>query len=213
MDVLQSLSWFYVFTLGMSVGLTACTLTCLPYLGTWAMGRGRGSGVAVMDTAAFAAGKVLAYASLGAGAGYMGETLTGLLNGGIGHWMIGLVSILAGSWLALSGVKQTSLCSKSRSAQHTSPFLMGFALGFTPCPPLAALVAACAALGSMGLGFFYGGVFGLGAAITPLFLVVPLLAGFGRSLQFDQPWLKKWLYIGAGSVLILIGLRRVYLVI
>jgi len=210
-EALTNLGWFYVFVLGMTVGLTACTVTCLPYLGTWAVGRGQSSNRALIDTAAFAMGKILAYALLGAAAGYMGEALAEILNGNLGHWLIGFAAIFAGGWLALSVAKPVTPCNRVRRGQHASPLLMGFALGFTPCPPLAALVGACAALGSPTMGFFYGGVFGLGAAITPLFLVIPLLASFGRSLQTDRPWLKKWLYRVAGGVLIAIGLRRITL--
>ncbi len=212
-EVLTNLGWFYVFVLGLTVGLTACTVTCLPYLGTWAIGRGQGAQAALLDTASFAFGKILAYALLGMLAGWMGEALISILNGALGHWLIGIAAIFAGSWLALSVSNPIKPCNQAKRGQHTSPFILGFALGFTPCPPLGALVGACAALGSPALGFYYGGIFGVGAAITPLFLVIPLLANFGRALQNDREWLKKWLYRGAGGVLIVIGLRRIFLAI
>ena len=208
---LANLGWFYVFVLGLSVGLTACTVTCLPFLGTWALSRGQGANAGYVDTAAFALGKITAYAALGTMAGFMGDALVQILNGGLGHWLIGGAAILAGLWLVFSSNRRLIPCRQAKHGQHLSPFVLGFALGFTPCPPLAALVGACAVLGSASMGLFYGAVFGLGAAITPLFLVIPLLAKFGYELQAGRPWLEKWLYRIGGGVLVAIGLGRLAL--
>lgn len=41
--------------LGLSLGLTACTVTCLPYMGAWMLARERAS--ALPDTIAFLAGR------------------------------------------------------------------------------------------------------------------------------------------------------------
>lgn len=200
-----------VWLLGISVGFTTCTAVCLPYLGTWALSRGEGSGAATMDTFAFAMGKVAAYALLGGVAGMMGEILITFLKGGIGHWLIGMAAIVSGVWLMWPRKAHMS-CGARHRAAGASPFFMGFALSFTPCTPLAALLAASAITGDGLLGSVYGFLFGLGAAFTPLFLVIPLLGSFGRALQIEQPWLGKWLLRMGGVALMVIGLRRILLV-
>ena len=210
-DTLVGFGWLSAWLLGLSVGLTACTAVCLPYLGTWALGRGQGGRAAAWDTAAFAAGKVTAYGVLGAAAGLLGERLLGLLRGDIGHWLIGLSAIGAGVWLLLPRGSRRH-CGRLRG-ERASPFMMGFALSFTPCAPLAALLAAGAAAGDALQGGVYGLLFGLGAALTPLFVVIPLLGTLGRRLQQERPWLGVWLLRLGGTVLMLIGLRRVLTVL
>ena len=197
--------WLSAWLLGLSVGLTTCTAVCLPYLGTWALGQGQGGRAATRDTALFAAGKVVAYGVLGGTAGLLGEQLLELLEGGIGHWLIGLSALLAGVWLLIPR-QAHKRC--RMSGERSSPFLMGFALSFTPCAPLAALLAASAGAGDGLQGIAYGVLFGLGAALTPLFVVIPLLGSFGRRLQQQRPWLGVWMLRSGGLVLVLIGLRR-----
>jgi cytochrome c-type biogenesis protein len=208
---LAGFGWLSAWLLGLSVGLTTCTAVCLPYLGTWALGQGQGGRAAAWDTAAFAAGKVAAYGVLGAGAGLLGEQLLALLKGDIGHWLIGLTAVGAGVWLLVPRTPHRR-CGMARG-ERASPFLMGFALSFTPCAPLAALLAASAGAGDVLQGGAYGLLFGLGAALTPLFVVIPLLGTFGKKLQQERPWLGPWLLRLGGLVLLLIGLRRLLTVL
>ena len=208
--MVSEVEWISAWLLGLSVGLATCTLTCLPYMGSWALGRGEGGGVAVLDTAAFALGKIAAYATLGGLAGVFGQTLIILLKGGIGHYLIGAASIFAGIWLLLPKHHKSS-CGRYSGQQGMSPFLMGYTLSFTPCAPLAALLGACAASGGLLNGVGYGALFGFGAALTPLFIVIPLLGAFGRKLKAEQVWLGRWLLWGGAAVLILIGIRRILL--
>lgn len=195
--------------LGLSVGLTTCTAVCLPYLGTWALGQGSGGRAAFFDTLAFATGKIAAYGVLGLLAGALGETLLTLIADGLGHWLIGLSAVVAGIWLMLprNGPRR---CGIARQ-QRLSPLSMGFALSFTPCAPLGALLAAAASSGEMWSGMLYGLLFGLGAAFTPLFLVIPLLGRLGHAMRGQHPWLARWLLRGAGMVLITLGAYRLLL--
>ena len=39
-------TFFAIWLLGVSLGLTACTATCLPFMGTWILGRGGSQGQA-----------------------------------------------------------------------------------------------------------------------------------------------------------------------
>jgi len=210
LETLDQFGWASVWLLGLSVGFTTCTAVCLPFLGTWALGQGQGGSAAALDTAAFASGKIAAYAVLGAAAGVLGEALLYWLKGDVGHWLIALTAILAGVWLVLPR-KAHRRCGMSRN-QRLSPFSMGFALSFTPCAPLAALLAASASTGDLIMGAVYGTLFGLGAALTPLFIVIPLLGKLGLKLQQDKPWMGQWLLWMGGAVLILIGLRRLQLI-
>ncbi|OOZ75141.1 hypothetical protein BOW49_01630 [Solemya velum gill symbiont] len=149
-ESLDQFGWASVWLLGLSVGFTTCTAVCLPFLGTWALGQGQGGAAAARDTAVFAAGKIAAYAVLGGAAGLVGEALLYWLKGDVGHWLIALTAIFSGIWLVLPRQAHRR-CGMSRN-QRLSPFSMGFALSFTPCAPLAALLAASASTGDLLVG-------------------------------------------------------------
>ncbi len=199
---------FSVWLLGLSVGLTACTAACLPFMGTWILGRNGGGQTALRDTAAFATGKILAYSLLGMAAGLIGEWVNFTLEDGVGHWFIGFGSIAAGAWLFWQA-KPANGCAISRMSMP--PAVMGFALSFTPCAPLAALLVTSSLAEEPLLGLGYGFFFGLGAALTPLFIVLPALGFLRKGLIKDRPWLAQWMRYGAAMVLVVIGLRRLWL--
>lgn len=205
---LSEVSLFSVWLLGISVGFTACTTSCLPYMGSWVFSRGTNLRTTLLDTSLFALGKICAYIFLGGLAGLIGAILLDYLKLGIGNGLIGLASIAAGAWLIRQQSRTHAGCGMSRR-QHLPPMLLGFSLSFIPCAPLAALLAACANAGSATLGLSYGLMFGLGAALTPLFIVLPLLGSLGREIQLRHPWLKQGLAYVGGLVLIIIGVYRV----
>lgn len=206
----QQTTLLAVWLLGVSLGLTACTATCLPFMGTWVLGRGGTQGEAVRDTMLFAGGRIVAYAMLGAVAGGAGMWLSAMLRGGTGNVVIGLASIAAGLWLVRPAVAHKP-CGIVRKAGSTPPMLLGFSLSLTPCAPLASLLAVCAAAGSVGTGMANGVAFGLGAALTPLLVLLPLICVFGAKLRENRDWLTRWIRWGAAAVLILLGLRRLLL--
>jgi sulfite exporter TauE/SafE len=208
----QQTTLFTVWLLGASLGLTACTATCLPFMGTWVLGRGGSQMQALRDTALFVSGRILAYILLGALAAGAGAWLAQVMRGGIGNFIIGAASIAAGLWL-LRPASAHAPCDAARNAGGTPPLLLGFSLSLTPCAPLASLLAVCAAAGSVKLGMASGAMFGLGAALTPLLILLPLIGLLGKSLRENRDWLTRWIRWGAAAVLIVLGLRRIFLVL
>jgi sulfite exporter TauE/SafE len=208
----QQTTLFTVWLLGASLGLTACTATCLPFMGTWVLGRGGSQMQALRDTALFVSGRILAYILLGALAAGAGAWLAQVMRGGIGNFIIGAASIAAGLWL-LRPATAHAPCGAARNAGGTPPLLLGFSLSLTPCAPLASLLAVCAAAGSVKLGMASGAMFGLGAALTPLLILLPLIGLLGKSLRENRDWLTRWIRWGAAAVLIVLGLRRIFLVL
>lgn len=209
-----------VWLLGVSMGMTACTVTCLPFMGTWALGRAGGRHEALAHTATFLAGRVTAYTLLGAAAGLAGIGLAKALGGSLGNLAIGTASVLAGVWLI---VRPAAGCATAAPAQAPlrfqrgtatrrdglPPLFLGAALSLTPCTPLASLLALAANAGGAPQGAAYGLAFGLGAAVTPILVLVPLAGHFGRELRTERAWLVRWLAWGAAAVLIALGARRI----
>lgn len=210
-----------VWLLGVSMGLTACTVTCLPFMGTWALGRASGQREAFVHTGVFLAGRVATYTLLAALAGALGLGLAQALGGSWGNAIIGSASILAGAWLLWkpSGRSCSTPSAPAvaplrfrRQADGLPPLFLGAALSLTPCTPLASLLALAAQAGSPAQGAAYGLAFGLGAAMTPILVLVPLAGRLGRELRAGRAWLSRWLIWGAAAVLIVLGLRRILLV-
>lgn len=196
--------------LGVSMGLTACTITCLPFMGSWVLGRGGLKRDALVATAAFLSGRVMAYAMLGALAGGFGVWLTTVLDSGIGNVAVGVSSIAAGLYL-LRPVRVTRSCGAKKRGAEAPPFLLGVSLSLTPCAPLASLLAACALAEGAGSGFGYGLAFGIGAAVTPLIFLLPALGFVSRQLAGERRWVAKWFKWGAALLLVAMGLRRLFL--
>jgi len=218
--------------LGLSMGLTACTITCLPFMGTWALGRAGSRREVLGHTGAFIAGRVLAYATLGALAGQLGQWLIDALQGRTGHLAIGAASVIAGGWLMLADGRpgghddagtdarplkfhrqrptRAGHCGGARMAA-APPFLMGAALSLTPCAPLGWLIGICAASGSVAGGLGNGLAFGLGAGVTPLLLLVPAFGLLGRHMHAAHGGLRLWVRLGAAGVLIFLGTQRLFM--
>ncbi len=209
-----------VWLLGVSMGMTACTVTCLPFMGTWALGRASGRGEAFLHTGVFLAGRVLTYTLLAALAGAIGVGLAKALGGNLGNAVIGGASILAGLWLLRRPARSCGGAPPrptfqpiriQRKRDSLPPLFLGAALSLTPCTPLASLLALAANAGSAPQGAAFGLAFGLGAAMTPIIVLVPLAGRLGREIKSGRAWLARWLTWAAAIVLILLGLRRLAL--
>ncbi len=210
-----------VWLLGVSMGMTACTVTCLPFVGTWALGRASGQAEAFRHTAAFLAGRVATYTLLAGLAATVGSGLAKALGGSLGNLAIGLASLVAAWWLL---IRPARFCGRSAAAtapvrfaterrrDSLPPIFLGAALSLTPCAPLASLLALAANAGGAAAGASYGLAFGLGAAVTPVLVLVPLAGRLGCQLRDNRTWLGRWLTWGSAAVLILLGLRRLTLV-
>ncbi len=210
-----------VWLLGVSMGMTACTVTCLPFMGTWALGRASGTVEAFVHMGTFLAGRIVTYALLGALTAAAGRGLAAALGGGMGNFIIGSVSVAAGCWLLLRpgrSCRPTSAVAaplrferQARRRDALPPLFLGAALSLTPCTPLASLLALSANAGAAAQGAAYGLLFGLGAAITPILVLVPLAGRLGRELRSGRSWLGTWLVWGAAAVLVALGSRRIWL--
>lgn len=185
--------------LGLTMGLTACSAFCLPYVGSWMLGR---EGLCHWaDAGLVLLGRLMIYTVLGGVAAGIGslEWLDGLKTGGAAA--LALASLLAGGWLLLTG----STC-RARGACGAAfpPLLLGVAMGLTPCAPLVALLAGCALAGEIKSGLLHGALFGLSSALAPVILTTVLVGGAGQRLLGLVPGFTPWLRILSG--LILIGL-------
>ncbi len=205
-ELLSSLS--SVFLLGVSLGLTACAVTCLPFIGTYVLGKAEGRRSGMIDAGLFLCGRLVAYTGLGALAGSLGAWFVKHLAEGQGNLVIGFATLLSAGLLLAPGKRTHTACGKMQR-QALSPLLMGVALTLIPCAPLATLLASAAAGNSIAQGALMGLTFGIGALFTPMLVLIPATASVAKRLCADQPWIATWLRYAAVTVLVAIGLRRI----
>lgn len=194
--------------LGLTMGFTACSAFCLPYFGSWVLGRDRAT--PWQDAGLFLLGRVVAYALLGGLAAGLGQVLLLQTATGASRFILAGVSLLAGFFLLFFPVSPShGRCQVGQSAAHWPPLLLGMAVSLVPCPPLAALLGACALTGEVGVGLGHGVIFGLCASLAPIGLASVVLGRTGRALVEIFPACSQWLRRGAGLVLIALALRPV----
>lgn len=210
MPVDPQVSLWAVFMLGVSLGLTACAVTCLPFIGTLVFGKAAGRRSGLLDTALFLGGRLFAYTLLGGLAGALGAWFVKVLAAGVGNVAIGLAAVFSAVLLfARNDLSGHAGCGQIGAIGNLSPFLLGVALTLIPCAPLATLLATAAAGEAIDRGALLGFMFGLGALLTPMLVLIPAGASIAGSLRGDQPWLAGILRNGAAMVLTLIGCRRI----
>ena len=64
---------------------------------------------------------------------------------------------------------------------------------------------------SIKLGMAHGMIFGLGAALTPMLILLPLISLLGSNLRENRELITHWIRWGAAAVLFALGLRRIFL--
>ncbi|MCH9743042.1 MAG: sulfite exporter TauE/SafE family protein [Proteobacteria bacterium] len=205
-DLTVGVSFFSVWALGASLGLTACTITCLPFMSSWVIARsGIQRKVLWWDAGLFVSGRIAAYMLLALTAAIIGKTLSDQLSHGIGNLLIALAAFFAAAWLMLDYRRSCNV--KDKQGAYP-PFWLGFSLSFVPCAPLATLLALSAQVGSAWQGIGYGLSFGLGSALTPLLLVLPLLHKFSQQIRQQHHWLPIVMRWSAALVLVALGTIR-----
>lgn len=142
------MDWFGVWLLGVSMGLTACTVTCVPYLGSWVLEQAYGARRTSQYGRVSARAHQRLYATrrtrrrpervARARAGRSRD------KGHATDVLIAVASIASGLWLLGPGPAAHTSCTVARRGGSAAPFVLGFALSAAPCAPLAALLAACA---------------------------------------------------------------------
>ncbi len=228
------------FALGLVFGMGPCLLSCLPYLGPVFLGHDLPVRRSWRVLLPVGLGRMTAYASLAALAGWMGQALSDPVPAASVHLALGAATMMIGGALVLR--RRSSSCNAavpaggptaSPQVVHWHPsrpggagatagsrplmpgglYLMGIGMALTPCAPLGIVLFSAAALGGVGTGLSLGLSFGLGAVTVP-----SLFFGIGVSFltrqlrQQLQSWLPRieW---ACALLLILVGARQVFAVL
>jgi sulfite exporter TauE/SafE len=213
MTVIEQISNPYMasFVLGLLYGLTFCTSACLPYIAGYVAGIKAGFRRALVVTAVYNSGRIVALAIIGTIAGLLTTLVTDTFfetYQTIFSVIFGFVVIFIGA----STIFKKQTCNKQPSEcqaglgtfkQHFDlrAFFMGFSRGFVLCPPLVAFLLYAIANCQANLTVL-AVLFGLGTALSPMLI----LAGVVGWLLEKAPLLRKWTAIAGGAVLVLLGI-------
>lgn len=196
-----------LFALGLSYGLTVCSLTCLPYLAPYLMGTGSGFKNGMANSLCFMSGKLFVYAALGGIAAYIGHSLELGKNSSI---IMGVIIVAAG--LSIPFINRNK-CQKKcdKAGKNLSMLAMGAGSSLAPCPPLAAIFVLAAQRGSVVEGIFYGLIYGLGLIVSPLIIAGGGLAFISHSIR--QQIGPKMKYIEGFTMLLMVsmGLKIIFI--
>lgn len=190
--------------LGLVFGFSACTISCLPYLGPVFLASDGGIRDSWRTVLPFSLGRLSSYAGLGLLAGFAGQYLGDDVGAGSLRWVLGCAAIMVGLALLVRRAPRMS-CAAATATEHplqqmphkTMPntlmpgglFLMGASMALTPCAPLGTVLFSAAVTASAGHGLALGLSFGLGAIALPALIFGIGVAYLGSRLR-EQ--LRHW---------------------
>ena len=178
-----------VFVMGITMGFTACLLTCAPLMSAYVIGTKSSWHDAFKQTILFSAGKLLGYMSLGAVSGFSGKMLERIeryiFQDNYVYYselLIGISFIILAVYLALKKDKvHSDGCKIRKHGWDKGLLVIGFLIGISPCPPLIIMYTTISLLTrTIVEGTLYGLIFGLGNFVSPLLLVGPLTGILGK---------------------------------
>lgn len=211
--------------LGLVFGMSACTITCLPYLGPVFLASDGGIRQSWRTLLPFSLGRLSSYATMAAAAGMAGHYLG--KAGGAGdevRWLLGAAAILVGLALLLRRKKGASCGTQTGESviRHNAQpvrqkvlmpgglFLMGAGMALSPCAPLSTVLFSAAVTGSAWHGMALGLGFGFGAiAIPSLFYGIGIAYLGSRLREGLQQWQPRIERLSA-LLLILVGSRNLF---
>lgn len=190
--------------LGLVFGFSACTISCLPYLGPVFLASEGGIRQSWRTVLPFSLGRLSSYAGLGLAAGIAGQYIGNGVGASSVRWVLGCAAIMVGLALLLRQRPGRS-CAAPAPAQQPlrhmarpdAPqtlmpgglFLMGAGMALTPCAPLGTVLFSAATTASAGHGLALGLSFGLGAIALPALVFGVGVAYLGSRLR-EQ--LRHW---------------------
>lgn len=213
------------FTIGLFYGLVVCTSSCLPYVTSYIAGTGAGFRKGVKITFIFNAGRILAYALIGAVIGLF-SGLFGLIIPDLtispfqvySSIAFGIVTIGIGISLLLKARKPSkctfqdggAMVQPSKTGRFSSfdfgAFSLGLTRGLIICPPLIALLLTYAISFSNPVGSVTLSVlFGLGTTLSPILV----LGGVTGWLLNKAPLFRKYISLAGAGILIALGLLAI----
>lgn len=221
MSLISSTSNSYLGALGAGLvyGMAVCTASCLPYLAGYIAGVGAGFRKGFSITLIFSSGRIAGYAVIGAVVGILSGLLRLFVSAdALSPFQIysaiafGVVTILIGVFVLIkyrspkcdcnpAATSKLAAAGKRRFGFDFGAFSLGLSRGLILCPPLMAFLLVSVPFSSPLASVSLAVLFGVGTVLSPMLL----LGGATGWLLNKAPLFRKYVSIGGGGILILLG--------
>ena len=204
--------------IGITSGMSHCSVVCAPVVSTYIMGAREGALKSIRSFAVFTVGRVFVCAVLGLTSGYIGTTLFGVESD------LQYVRLVYSSVLILVGLLMLvrpvcTNCRQSKGKIRVFGFfsqrlafnpiahllIMGMAFAIIPCPPMGAALLYSLEMPSVIYSGILMALFGIGTAISPLIIICALSGWFSRKIKTEAPHYRMLFQRLSGAILILLG--------
>ena len=201
-----------VLMMGFFYGLTLCSFSCLPLVGSYVFGTQAKFEGGFFATGVFIISKSATYGLMGALSGLVGSVILETVRPG---WVLcagGLLIIFVGIivWRRRSTCSpHTSLIENRMSKWQTYRHMasMGIATSLMPCLPLSAVLLYAASTSSMVTGGALALLFGLGTSASPLYYIGGAAGWLSGKIRQAIPQYQGLLQKLSSLILILMGLK------
>jgi len=191
---MESLAYTSLFLIGLSYGVTACMLSCMPFLSPILLANSRSFTHAMAVVFPFSIGRVVSYMLMAMLASVSMMQVKNIINNpAISQVVLGSATMIIAvvMFYRTYAVSSSHNCSSKPMGSKTSIagyFSMGLAISLNPCAPIMTLIAAAANSSSLSNAAFMGLSFGLGAIGATLLFYGFLISSVAREIvsQFGQ---------------------------
>lgn len=218
MTVLGDFDSVYVGVLVMGVfyGLTLCSFSCLPLIGSYIFGTQEKFEHGFFATAVFIIFKVSTYTAIGALSGFLGSVLLDAVNPGWFLGVGGLSIVLVGMkvWMRKSSCySHPNLTNGASSGWRTYRHMaaMGVVTSLMPCLPLSAVLLYAATTKSILMGATLALLFGIGTSASPLYYIGGATGWLSGRIRQAIPEHQGLMQKLSSVVLILMGVKLLLL--
>ncbi|MFH1319406.1 MAG: sulfite exporter TauE/SafE family protein [Bacteroidota bacterium] len=205
-----------VLLTGLFYGMTLCSFSCLPYIGTYILGSQEGFGKGVKATVIFSVSRAVTYTFLGGLCGYIGSVIVEEINPELIFLITGIVIFLIGIIIIIKPLKACSQEHRkiSKTIFLQNPYLhlisMGMAISLIPCLPLTAVLLYSSTTHSVFTGGLIALIFGLGTVISPLLFFGGIAGWFSGRIKIEIPQYRTLLQKISGLILVFLGVKLLY---
>ncbi len=204
--------------IGITSGMSHCSVVCAPVVSTYIMGAREGALKGLRSFAVFTVGRVFVCAVLGLASGYIGTTLFGVESDlQYVRLVYSSVLILVGLLMLVRPVRTN--CRQSKEKIRVFGFfsqrlafnptahllIMGMAFAVIPCPPMGAALLYSLETPSVIYSGILMALFGIGTAISPLIIICALAGWFSGKIKTEAPHYRMLFQRLSGTILILLG--------
>jgi sulfite exporter TauE/SafE len=210
--------YFDALAVGFLYGLVFCTSTCLPYVAGYIAGLNAGFRLGVKVTLIFNLGRIVAYAIIGTVVGLFKLVVSDVALSSFQKFsspVFGLITIIMGVVILYRVRSSGNSCGKEIPKKmrilggslgfDLGAFVLGLSRGLVLCTPLMLLLGYSVPFGSPFDSLALALLFGLGTALSPIFL----LGGATGWLLNKAPLFRQWVSIGGAALLIVLGVLAV----